>query len=167
MPILPIRYFPDSILRRECQKVHRFDRALGKIVRDLRQTMHSQPHGIGIAAPQAGIGLQIALVDVSARVSGAQEWLLINPIIHQSWEEKISREGCMSLPDYTAYLKRFEHIHLAWQDLTGQPQEREFSGLEAVCIQHEVDHLQGKLFIDRVTSLKRDMIPRQPSKKPA
>lgn len=162
MPILSIRFFPDSILRSPCQKVQRFDPPLKKILRDMRQTMHRQPHGIGIAAPQVGVASQIVLVDISARMPGAREWVLINPIIQRSWEEKISREGCMSLPDYTAYLKRFEHIHLRWQDLHGQPHEREFSGLEAVCIQHEVDHLQGKLFIDRVTSLKRDMIPRQP-----
>lgn len=165
MPIQPIRLFPDPVLRKACEPVRHFDQNLQNLIKDLTQTMKRQPHGIGIAAPQIGIAKQVALVDVSARVPGAQLRVLINPKVLELREEKASREGCMSVPDYMANLKRYERIHLAWQDEKGVHQEDIFTGIEAVCIQHEVDHLNGILFIDRVASLKRDMIPRPKSSK--
>lgn len=155
-----IKLFPDPVLRSNCESVLRFDADLSRLVKRMERIMRSQPHGIGIAAPQIGVLKKVALVDVSARVPEASLRVLINPQILQLKSEKTSREGCMSLPDYTAIIKRYEFVRLAWQDLRGSHHEDEFSGIEAVCIQHEVDHLQGALFIDRVVSLKRDLIPR-------
>ena len=129
--------------------------------------MRAQPHGIGIAAPQIGISKQIALVDVSARVGSAKRLVLINPVILEMREGGISREGCMSLPDYTAQIKRYHWIHLRWQNETGKTQEKTCRAIEAICVQHEADHLNGILFIDRVTSLKRDLIPRPHSERKA
>jgi peptide deformylase len=167
MSVRPIIFFPESVLRKPCRPVTHFDPALKKMLIDLEETMRKQPHGIGIAAPQIGIPVQAALVDVSARVPGAGLLRIINPQILELRHERASREGCMSLPDYTANIKRYDWILLSWQDETGTVHQREFAGIEAVCIQHEVDHLHGMLFIDRVISLKRDMIPRpKESKKP-
>ena len=160
MSVLPVRLFPDPVLRKPAQSVKVFDSALLKVIRSLENTMKAQTSGIGIAAPQVGISLKIALVDVSARVPGAKPRILINPQILELREEKISREGCMSLPDYLANIKRYHWIRALWQDETGKAWEETLTGIEAVCFQHEVDHLNGKLFIDRVALLKKDLIPR-------
>ncbi len=155
-----IRLFPDPCLRKVCRPVTLFDRTLGKTFDLMIKTMKSQPHGIGIAAPQIGILKPLAIVDVSARIPGAQCLKMVNPVILECSEERLSREGCMSLPDYTAYIKRYDRVVVRWQDELGDFHQKESTGIEAVCIQHEVDHLAGGLFIDRVVSLKRDMIPR-------
>ena len=126
----------------------------------MEETMRSQPAGIGIAAPQIGVSLRLALVDVSARVPGARKHVLVNPRVLEMREEKISREGCMSLPEYTGNLKRYDWIRLAWVDEHGKSREQAFTGIEAVCIQHEVDHLDGRLFLDHISFLTRDLIPR-------
>lgn len=155
-----IRLFPDPVLRKPAEPVSHFDEKLRETLKLMIATMRAQPSGIGIAAPQVGISKQIAIVDVSARDPKASQLILINPILWSQKGEKISREGCMSLPDYTGYLKRHETIGLRWQNEKGKWREQVFDGIEAVCIQHELDHLRGILFFDHVTSLKRDMIPR-------
>lgn len=157
---LAIRLFPEPVLRQKCAIVDHFGSALEALVQDLTKTMKAQTHGIGIAAPQIGMAQQVAIVDVSSRIPEAKLLALINPQILELRDEKISREGCMSLPDYTGNIKRYDFVRLRWQDESGEFYIREFRGIEAVCIQHEVDHLNGVLFMDRVASLKRDMIPR-------
>ena len=167
MPAKEICHFPDPILRKPCEPVRQFGAALEALISDLAQTMKGQSHGIGIAAPQIGVAKQVAIVDVSARVPEAQRLILVNPKVLELTNERVNREGCMSLPDYTANLKRYDSVRLRWQDEKGEAHEGTFHGIEAICIQHEVDHLNGVLFIDRVISLKRDMIPRTKSfKKP-
>lgn len=158
MPVPTLRHFPDTVLRKPCEPIIRFDKALDSLIKDLLAAMKDQPHGIGIAAPQIGVSKQAAIVDVSARVPEARRLILVNPEILELKEVKASREGCMSLPDYTANLKRYDSVLLRWFDEKGNSHERSFQGIEAICIQHEVDHLNGVLFIDRVASLKRDMI---------
>ena len=160
MAILPIRLFPDPVLRKPAAPVTSFDKKLAHWIRDLEAAMKGQHSGIGIAAPQVGLPVQLALVDVSARVPGAQQLILINPKILKMKTEKISREGCMSLPEYTGNLIRYDWIRVCWQDEKGRDREGTFTGIEAVCIQHEVDHLHGKLFLDRISFLNRDLIPR-------
>lgn len=162
---VPIRLFPEPVLRKKCEKIDHFGASLKALVSDLVRTMKSQAHGIGIAAPQIGVAQQVAVVDVSPRVPEARMLVLINPQILETRDEKISREGCMSLPDYMGNIKRYDFVRLRWQDENGEFHLREFQGIEAVCIQHEVDHLNGILFMDRVASLKRDMIPRPKSSK--
>ncbi len=160
-----IKLFPDPVLRRPAETVKVFGPDLAKMVREMDKVMRSQPHGIGIAAPQVGISQKIAIVDVSPRVPGARRLVLVNPEILDYEDEVASREGCMSLPDYTGLLKRYNRITTRWQDESGELQEKASEGIEAICIQHELDHLEGKLFMDRIVSLKRDLIPRS-SKKP-
>jgi len=121
--------------------------------------------GIGIAAPQIGISLQVAIVDIRPRVPEAREIILINPQILNREGETLSHEGCMSLPEYTGYVERAQKI--VYQALTpdGKLVQSHSEGLEAICIQHEIDHLNGKLFFDRVVTLKTDMQPRHWKKK--
>ena len=158
---LVIRQFPDPILRRISDPVKRMDRSIYTFVDQLIKIMKRQPGGIGIAAPQVGIAKQIAIVDVSPKISGAKLLVLINPVIVALKEEGIFREGCMSLPDFTANVKRAGIIKLEWRDINFKKQELTTSGIEARCIQHEVDHLNGLLFVDRVTSLKSDVFRRK------
>lgn len=152
--------FPDPILRTKAQTVVQFDEKLKKSLYLMIKAMKSQKHGIGIAAPQVGLGLRMAYIDLSGRLSQGKAMELINPEIVGLEGETISREGCMSLPDYRGDLKRYQSIELVWQDIQGKRHQSKFEGIEAICIQHEVDHLEGLLFIDRISSLKRDLIPR-------
>lgn len=155
-----VRIFPDPVLRAACAPVLEFDEQTQALALKMAQMIGSQRHGIGIAAPQIGVSQQIAVVDVRSRVPSAERLILINPVILEARDEQPSREGCMSLPDYTGLLKRFFWIKFRAQDETGRRFEKISTGIEAVCIQHEIDHLNGKLFMDRVSSLKKDMIPR-------
>ena len=156
----PIRHFPDPCLRAKCKPVSKVDADLHKLIDRLDRVRKSQPSGIGIAAPQIGVNSAAAIVDVSARIPGSRKLIIINPVILHQSTIKISREGCMSIPDYTGMLKRYDQVVLKWQNETGKACQGHFEGIEAVCIQHEIDHLDGVLFLDRVSSMKRDMIPR-------
>ena len=160
MPISRIRLFPDPILRQKAAPVTAFDPDLLRVIRKMERAMRRQPSGIGIAAPQIGIPLRVALVDLSARISDAERLVLVNPEILETRHPKGSREGCMSIPDYTGQLMRFDWIRLRCRNERGETREKTCAGIEAVCIQHEVDHLNGLLFLDHITSLKRDLIPR-------
>ena len=160
----PIRTFPDPILRKKTQKITAFDRSLLKLVAALVRVMKSQPHGIGIAAPQIGVAKAIAIVDVSSRDPKAERLILVNPVILEKREPEARKEGCMSLPDYTAFLKRHRWVRFRWQNERGEFREKTSTGIEAVCVEHEVDHLNGVLFIDHVTCLKTDLFPRAPIK---
>jgi peptide deformylase len=155
-----IRIFPDPVLRKPAETVMEFGKKTQDLALKLRETMKSQTHGIGIAAPQIGVSKRMAIVDVSSRVPGARPLLLINPEILDARDEQPSREGCMSVPDYTGMIKRFFWVKIKWQDESGVYLQKVSTGIEAVCIQHELDHLSGMLFIDRVSSLKKDLIPR-------
>jgi len=156
----PIRLFPDPILRQSSAFVRQFGPSLNQIIKRMTDIMRKQPSGIGIAAPQIGIAKRIAIVDVSARDKSARKLHFINPEIMACEKEISSREGCMSLPEYTATIKRYDRVKVKWQDEMGNIHEKWFRGIESRCIQHEIDHLNGMLFIDRVTSLKTDIKPR-------
>jgi peptide deformylase len=161
MPSLKIRTFPDAVLRKVSEPVSHRDHSVRALVDRLIETMRRQPGGIGIAAPQVGVSKQIAVVDVSSKISDALLLVLINPVIISAEDYQISREGCMSLPDYTANIKRAHRLVIKWQDLSFREHQMCAEGLEARCIQHEIDHLNGMLFVDRATSLKSDVFRRK------
>jgi len=161
-----IQLFPDPVLRRKTERVTVFDAALERLAGRMEAVMRSQRHGIGIAAPQIGVPRSLALVDVSPRVPEAALIVLVNPEIIAQGPHCPNREGCMSLPDYTADLTRFEWVKARWQNLKGHWEERRFTGIEAMCVQHEIDHLRGVLFLDRVTCLKTDMYSRTMKARP-
>jgi peptide deformylase len=155
-----IRTFPDPILRKKTQTVTAFDRSLLKLVAMLIRVMKSQPHGIGIAAPQIGVPKAVAVVDVSKREPRTKRLILVNPVILERKDPEVRKEGCMSFPDYTAFLKRHRWVRFRWQNERGEILEKVSTGIEAICVEHEVDHLNGVLFIDHVTCLKTDLFPR-------
>ena len=155
-----LRIFPDPILRKKTKQVKVFDRSLLKLVATLVRVMKSQPHGIGIAAPQIGVAEAVAIVDVSKRDPKAERLILVNPVILEKKEPEARKEGCMSLPDYTAFLERHRWVRFRWQNERGEFCEKISVGIEAICVEHEVDHLNGVLFIDHVTCLKTDLFPR-------
>jgi peptide deformylase len=161
MSSLRIRTFPDSALRLISKPVNKVDRFIRTFIDQLIETMYAQPGGIGIAAPQVGVLKRIAVIDLSQKVPGTHLLVLINPEIVSADDYQVSREGCMSLPDYTANIKRAQHLRLKWQDLNLRECQMETTGLEARCIQHEVDHLNGMLFLDRVASVKSDVFRRK------
>lgn len=160
MKAATIRTFPDPVLRKKAAPVTSFDRALLKLVALMARTMKTQKHGIGIAAPQIGVSKAVAIVDVSSREADARRLVLVNPVILEKKDPVGRKEGCMSLPHYAAYLKRHLWVRFKWQDARGEFHEKVSTGIEAVCVEHEVDHLNGVLFIDRVSCLKSDLIPR-------
>ena len=161
MSSLKIRTFPDSVLRKVSEPITKVDRSIRSFVDRLIETMRHQPGGIGIAAPQVGVLKRVAIVDVSLKLPGARLLVMINPVIISAENYQVSREGCMSLPDYTANIKRAERLVLKWQDLGLKDHQMAAEGLEARCIQHEVDHLNGMLFVDRAASLKSDVFRRK------
>lgn len=159
--MLSILKFPDPILRKTAKSIDKITPELRRFIDHLIKTMKSQPGGIGIAATQVGVLKRIAIVDVSPKIPERELKVLINPVVLKSEKGAIFREGCMSLPDYTANVNRAEEIFVRYQDLELKRHELWVSGLEARCIQHEVDHLSGMLFVDRVASLKSDVFRRR------
>ena len=161
MSLFHICQFPDPVLRKVSKPVIQIDSDIRSFVKSLIAFMRAQPGGVGIAAPQVGVLKRIAVVDLSRKVAGSEQLILINPEIISQTGFTLSREGCMSLPDYTANVSRAAEIILRWQDLDLNVQERHMVDLEARCVQHEVDHLNGFLFVDRVSSIKGDVYRRK------
>jgi len=159
--IYPIKLFPDQVLRKVCATVKKIDRETLDLIHSLIKTMEIQPGGMGIAAPQIGVLKRIAIVDVSKKDLNCKRHIIINPVILESSKMRISREGCMSIPDYTANVKRAKKIKVRWQDLQLNTHTKVAYGIEAICFQHEIDHLNGMLFLDKVSSLKSDVFQRK------
>lgn len=125
------------------------------------ETMYLSPNTIGLAAPQVGYPLQLVILDVSRKEKKHGLLVLINPVLLKGEGRKVVREGCLSLPDYTGNVGRFEHVIVSAQDRRGKNFEIKTDGIEAVCIQHEIDHIEGMMFLDRVESLKTDIFRRK------
>lgn len=162
MAVLRIREYPDPILKRPAEPVDRIDDTVRRLLDDMLETMYRAP-GIGLAAPQVGVSKRIVVVDVSEQKSAPLR--LVNPRI--TWRSEIlvaAEEGCLSLPDQYAEVKRPEAVELVYLDECGVERSLEAEGLLARCLQHEIDHLDGILFIDRLSPLKRSMILRRLTK---
>lgn len=161
----PILLVPDPRLKLPCAPVTAFDKALQTLICDLTDTMEAGPACVGIAACQIGELMRVALVDTSGHSKhGAHSHgrlIVVNPQITARQGDKVGREGCLSLPDFTANVRRAQTISARFQTETGAWRELELSGFEAVAFQHEVDHLDGILFLDRVANLATDVFPRK------
>ncbi|MBY0403545.1 MAG: peptide deformylase [Cyanobacteria bacterium] len=162
MAVLKIYKYPSPQLREVCQPVEVFDATLAQWVSDMKETMYAHVGSVGLAAPQVGFVKRVFLVDITAKTTQDALKVIINPVILEKSKNKISREGCLSFPEYLANIKRAQKLTLQYQDETGTTQELIANGFEAVAIQHEMDHLDGILLIDRVASLKTDLIRRIP-----
>ena len=149
---------PDPILRKKSQPLEKVDNELRKLLDDMLETMYAAP-GIGLAAVQIGILKRLVVIDVSKDEKKKEPFFLVNPKINfQSKKISTHEEGCLSLPGYFAEIERPAECHIDYVDYNGKKQELKASGLLATCIQHEIDHLDGILFIDYLSKLKKDMI---------
>jgi peptide deformylase len=154
MAIRKIITYPHPVLREKAKPITVFDEALQTLVKDMADTMWDAP-GVGLAANQIGIALQLVVIDRSTKDEERNYLPLINPIITNGEGSVIDEEGCLSVIEYTANVKRFRKICVTAQDMEGKPLEFTAEDRFARIIQHEVDHLLGTLFIDRLSSLKR------------
>jgi peptide deformylase len=158
---------PDKKLRLVSEPVERFDDELQRFADDMLETMYEAP-GIGLAAIQVGVARRMLVCDVAKREdedAEADPMILVNPeILWSSDERSVREEGCLSIPEYFAEVERPETVRVSYLDPRGKPHEMEASGVLATCLQHEIDHLNGMLFIDYLSKLKRDMVIRKFSK---
>jgi peptide deformylase len=155
MALLNILHFPDPRLRTRAAEVTEFDQELKVLISDMLETMYEAP-GIGLAATQVNVHKRLLVIDISEEKNNPR--VLINPQILSVEGEEDMDEGCLSVPGYYETVRRAEKVHVRAQDENGDFFEIKADDLEAVCIQHEMDHLEGKLFVDYISSLKRDRI---------
>lgn len=155
---------PNPVLREVAQPVENIDSATLQLLDDMVDTMYDAV-GIGLAAPQIGISKRLIVMDCSREGEPPEIWKMINPeIIARSEETSKMEEGCLSIPGYNGDVTRPAEVEVKFTDIEGNAQQITASGLLAACVQHEIDHLNGVLFIDHLSRLKRDMILRKISK---
>ena len=155
MAKLEILEYPDPRLRTLAQPIEQFDQALEALVSDMVETMYSA-HGIGLAATQVDVHKQVLVLDISDNQD--QPRVYINPRLVSEEGEQNCEEGCLSVPGVYAQVKRAESIRVAAEDVSGTTFEEDMTGLHAVCLQHEMDHLKGRLFVDYLSPLKQRMV---------
>jgi peptide deformylase len=165
MPIQPILKYPHPVLKKMCNRVEIVDQSILNLVQDLVDTMRAGPGSVGVAASQIGVTLRVCVVDVSKNRLGKENnhglLCMINPEITARRGLAIMREGCMSVPDYTGDVDRATDITIRFSEPDGTQREISASGFEAVALQHEMDHLDGVLFLDRVISIKTGLFRRK------
>ncbi|TIX37173.1 MAG: peptide deformylase [Mesorhizobium sp.] len=158
MSIKPLIILPDPVLRQVSRPVERVDGDLRKLAGDMLDTMYDAP-GIGLAAIQVGEPLRMLVIDLTKEDETPAPHVFINPeILESSDQHSVYEEGCLSIPDYYAEVERPAAVRVKYLDRDGKLQEIEAEGLMATCLQHEIDHLNGVLFIDHISKLKRDMV---------
>ncbi len=163
--IRPILIHPDPRLKKLCEPVTAITPELGRLAEDMLQTMYEAP-GVGLAAPQVGVTKRLLVMDcVKDPELTPRPMVLFNPRITWASEDVSTyEEGCLSIPDQYAEIERPAEVRVRWTGLDGVEVEEQFSGLWATCVQHEIDHLEGKLFIDYLKPLRRQMITRKMEK---
>jgi peptide deformylase len=158
MPIKPLIILPDPVLRLVSKPVERVDAPLLKLADDMLATMYDAP-GIGLAAIQVGEPLRMLVIDLAKEDEPPAPQVFINPeVLESSDDRSVYEEGCLSIPDYYAEVERPAKVRVGYLDRDGKRQEVDAEGLLATCLQHEIDHLNGVLFIDHISKLKRDMV---------
>jgi peptide deformylase len=165
MPLRPVLKFPDKRLRRVSEPIREITDGIRQLAADMCEVMYDEP-GIGLAAPQVGEAIRLIVVDTEWTEEGAERkpLILVNPVIAERSGEIRWNEGCLSVPDFQAEVDRAERVLLRATDLEGAPVEIEAQELQAVCFQHELDHLDGVLFIDRISRLKRSLYVKRRNK---
>ena len=164
MAILPILIHPDPRLKVKCTPVTNFDDALKTLSEDMLETMYDAP-GIGLAAPQVGVTRRMLVMDCAGKEDDPQPMVLVNPeVIALSDEINTYNEGCLSIPEQFDDVERPAEVTVRFQNVEGEAFTQDFAGLWATCVQHEIDHLDGKLFIDYLSRMKRGMITRKMEK---
>ncbi|HZB93262.1 MAG TPA: peptide deformylase [Stellaceae bacterium] len=164
MALLSIITAPDPRLKLKAKPVKAVDEGVRRLMDDMLDTMYAAP-GIGLAAPQVGVGLRVLVVDVAREDEPRQPLRIANPeILWRSEEMATYNEGCLSLPEHYADVERPAKIRLRYLDHENELREVELEGLLATCVQHEMDHLEGVLFVDHISALKRNIILRKLAK---
>ena len=158
--ILDVLKFPDPVLRRPARPVEAVTGETAALMQDMLETMYAAP-GIGLAAPQVGVSVRVIVLDVDPDDRGANVLKLANPVVRAAEGEVVVEEGCLSVVDFTAEVSRAERVVVSGYDENAEEVEVDADGLLAVALQHEIDHLDGKLFIDRISRLKRDIYLRK------
>jgi peptide deformylase len=156
---------PDARLKKKSVEVENITDALIKLAEDMMETMYDAP-GIGLAAPQIGVLERLIVMDCAKKEDEKPDpIIMVNPtIIASSEENSVYEEGCLSIPEHFAEITRPEFVQVEWIDLGGKQHSEEFNGLKSTCVQHEIDHLNGKLFIDYLGPMKRQLITRKMQK---
>jgi peptide deformylase len=158
MSLRPILIHPDQRLRRAAEPVTEIDAAIRRLAADMLETMYEAP-GVGLAAPQVGVSRRLFVMDCSAKDEERHPMVLVNPEIAWASEElNVHEEGCLSVPEVYEEVTRPSRVRVRWTDLDGGAREEEFEDLWATCAQHEIDHLNGRLFIDYLSAVRRAMI---------
>ncbi|MDR2112626.1 MAG: peptide deformylase [Candidatus Accumulibacter sp.] len=155
MPLLPILRFPDPRLKKKAAPVRRIDESIIRLARDMAETMYEAP-GVGLAATQVDVHKRVIVIDVSE--TRDRLFTLINPEIIESAGQQVCEEGCLSVPGIYDKVERAESVVARYLDLAGQEQTVEANGLLAVCLQHEIEHLDGKVFVEHLSQLKQTRI---------
>jgi peptide deformylase len=163
MALLEILHHPDPRLRQKARPVDVFDAALQKLIDDMFETMYDAP-GVGLAATQVGVARRIAVMDTADDKSKPAPLVLINPEVFDTSDRQEMEEGCLSVPEISDKVMRYNKLRMKALDRHGKPYELEAEGLMAQAIQHEIDHLDGKLYIDYLSSLKRERINKKLAK---
>ena len=157
MAVLKILTIPDPRLKYKSINVENFDKNLEKIINDMFDTLNASGNGIGLAAPQVNIHQRIIVMDLREDEKSNPQ-IFINPrIIQFSSEKNINEEGCLSIPEFYAEVERPTKVEVEWFDIKGKKTKKEMAGLLSICMQHEIDHLNGVLFIDHISKLKKKM----------
>ncbi len=169
MAVREVLVYPDPRLKEVCKPIEEFDDSVSRLLQDLVDTMVAAGHSVGVAASQIGDLRRAVVVDVSHSKLGKKQenhglMQMVNPKIIQREGDQVVREGCMSVPDYTGNVRRAEEIVVQYTDENQQRQVIHCEGFEAIAVQHELDHLDGYLFLDRVSSLKTDLFRRKQKK---
>jgi peptide deformylase len=158
MAVLPILTIPDRVLRKKAKPVERVDADLRRLMDDMLATMYDAP-GIGLAAPQIGVLRRLIVMDPAKDEAPKSPIVMVNPeILERSEKMRVHEEGCLSIPEFTAEIERPAKTRVSYIDPQGKKQEAELEGIWSTLAQHEIDHLNGVLFIDYLSRLKRDMI---------
>src|SRR3990172_5246491 len=164
MTVKPIITLPDHLLRKASARIERVDEDIRKLAGDMLETMYAAP-GVGLAAVQVGVPIRLVVLDTAKDGEKPRSLVLINPeIVTLGSEMRLHEEGCLSIPDVRIDIERPASLTLRYIDGDGKPQELNAEGLLATAIQHEIDHLNGKLIIDFLSRLKRDMVVRKMKK---
>lgn len=160
MALLEIKKYPDPVLKRRAEAVTVVDDELQTLIDDMIDTMYDAP-GVGLAAPQVGVSKQLAVIDISSKEAEVPLIVLINPVVIEAEGAVEFEEGCLSLPEYTTKVKRSERVVVRAIDREGKKIEIDTEGLLAIALQHEIDHLDGILLIDRISPIKREFFKKR------
>ena len=166
MSLLPILTFPNPVLRQKAEEVTEFNDDLNTLIIDMVETMYDAP-GVGLAAPQIGESIRLIVVDISEDEDEQNSMVMVNPKITKAEGKQVDEEGCLSVLDLTASVKRSQKITVSYQDAEGNQQELDTEDRFAIVLQHEIDHLDGILFIDHLSTLKRALYKKKIKKQQA